>query len=70
MIVWRITGNEVGPNGNGANFFQTESAARAYAKEIDLLDQTGQVQLPERITVKNRKHLVAALIDAMGYGAS
>ena len=37
MIVWKITGNEIGPNGNGARFFakkkDAESALRDYRAE-------------------------------------
>jgi hypothetical protein len=69
MIVWKITGNEIGPNSNGARFFaqkrDAEKALREYrADKADKRQGDG----PDKIEVKDRDDLVRALHDAMGYG--
>jgi hypothetical protein len=68
MIVWKITGTEIGPNGNGARFFgnkrDAEKALREYrADKADKRQGDG----PDKIEVKDRDDLVRALHDAMGY---
>ena len=64
MIVWRITGNEVGPNGNGAAHFATKREADKARRECPGCEP------PERLAVKNRAELARALDEAMGYGAA
>jgi hypothetical protein len=34
MIVWKITGNEIGPDGNGARFFANKRGRRECAARI------------------------------------
>jgi hypothetical protein len=68
MIVWKITGKEIGPNGNGARSFahkrDAEKALREYrADKADKRQGDG----PDKIEVKDRDDLVRALHDAMGY---
>jgi hypothetical protein len=69
MIVWRITGKEIGPNGNGAYYFAKKKDAEKVLREHRAAhpdDGSG----PEKIEVTDRDELVNALHDAMGYGAS
>lgn len=71
MIIWRITGNEVGPNGNGAAHFATKAEALAAWRHYDPEDFSGtRPTLPEKIIVRTRAELATALDDAMGFGAS
>jgi hypothetical protein len=73
MIVWRITGNEVGPNGNGAAHFATKREADEARREYmsDRGNGCGNViDLPEKLVIRNRRELAYKLDDAMGYGCS
>jgi hypothetical protein len=72
MIVWRIRGNEIGPNGNGASHFATKREADDARREFNETRDKYQskAELPERIVVRSREELARALDDAMGYGAS
>jgi hypothetical protein len=73
MTVWRVTGNEIGPHGNGAMFFATKAEADEHRREYLTSDFDGKsstVDPPKKIAVRNRAELAAALNDAMGYGAS
>lgn len=75
MIVWRITGNEIGPNGNGAYYFATKKEAAEYIRDIDRSTEEGReyaasITRPEKLLILNREQLAEALNDAMGYGAS
>lgn len=75
MIVWRTTGNEIGPQSSGAAYYPTKEKAlkalrehRAWTKE-----QTGyadEVSAPTRIEVKNREDLCFWLNEATGFGGS
>jgi hypothetical protein len=69
MVIWRITGNEIGPDGNGASHYATREEAekrlQSYRKEGGKY-ATG----PIKLIVKNREQLAQLLDDAMGYGAS
>ncbi len=67
MVVWRLIGNEIGPDGNGAYYFATK--AEALKEQRNCLGDP-QPDGPDKIVVRNREELVAALHDAMGYGAS
>ena len=71
MVIWRIRGNEIGPNGNGAHYFTTKVVADRFLREFkkDYPD-SAYTDEPEKIVVRNREQLVDALHDAMGYGAS
>lgn len=72
MVVWRITGNEIGPNGNGAAHFATKAEAEQ-AKRAYESDEGGPGNLasgPFKIVVHNRQQLADMLDDAMGFGAS
>ena len=68
MIVWRIIGSEIGPDGNGAYYFakkaDAERARRGLIGDDPLPDP------PERIVVKTREQLASALNEAMGFGAT
>lgn len=74
MIVYKVIGNEIGPNGNGAFFAATKTEAEARVREwIAWNREAGnrEARPPiERIVIRNRDDLAAALNDAMGYGAS
>lgn len=65
MVVWRITGDEIGPNGNGAAYFPTKREAT-----IALRRYGPEGNGPEKIIIKGREALAAELNDAMGFGAS
>jgi hypothetical protein len=69
MIVWKITGNEIGPNANSARFFANKRDAEKALREYraDKADKR-QGEGPDKIEVKDRDDLVRALHDAMGYG--
>jgi hypothetical protein len=69
VIVWRVTGNEIGPHGNGAAHYATKAQARLLNHRIEENNPTAGTE-PERIVVNNREQLAEALDDAMGYGAS
>jgi hypothetical protein len=68
MIVWKITGNEIGPNGNGARFFAKKKDAESALRDhrADKADKR-QGEGPDKIEVKDRDELVRVLHDAMGY---
>jgi hypothetical protein len=72
MIIWRITGDEIGPHGNGAYFFATkaeaEKAKREFLSDPENRDKFGDG--PDKITILTRDQLANELNDAMGYGAS
>lgn len=73
MIVWRITGNEVGPGGNGAAHFTTKREADEARREYMSDEGNGcgnVIDAPKKLIIRNRKDLARALDDAMGYGAS
>ena len=71
MIVWRITGNEIGPNGNGAAHFSLKADAEARLREFNKeAHPDAHGDGPEKIEVKGREDLARALDDAMGYGVS
>jgi hypothetical protein len=56
MIVWRITGKEIGPNGNGAYYFAKKKEAEKVLREHRAAhpdDGSG----PEKIEVKDRDEL-------------
>jgi hypothetical protein len=72
MIVWRITGNEIGPNGNGAAHFATKAEAERAKKEYQS-DDGGAGNIaggPFRVVVRTRQQLADALDEAMGFGAT
>ena len=73
MIVWRIVGNEIGPNGNGAAHFATKAEADAARREYMSDEGNGcgnVIDPPEKVIVRNRRELAYKLDDAMGYGCS
>lgn len=71
MIVWRVIGNEIGPDGNGAAHFTTKAQALRRLRE-HRKDDPDRVRddEPEKIVVRSREQLVDILDDAMGYGCS
>lgn len=75
MVIWRITGNEIGPDGNAAAHFATRAAAdKALREHKEWRRDKGAsiegVAGPEKLVISNREQLAHALDDAMGYGAS
>jgi hypothetical protein len=77
MVIWRITGNEIGPNGNGAAHFATQKEALAALRDyrrphggMENEEAICESDGPFKLVVKNREQLAALLDDAMGYGAS
>jgi hypothetical protein len=67
MIVWKITGDAIGPDNSGASYFakkkDAEKALREYrADKGDKSRGDG----PEKIEIKDRDDLVRALHDALG----
>lgn len=73
MVVWKIQGNEIGPNGNGAAHFATKREADEARNEYmsDRGNGCGNViDPPEKLTIKNRRQLARALDAAMGHGCS
>jgi hypothetical protein len=71
VIVYRITGYEIGPNGNRAVYFATKrSAVRALWEYRRLIDDVTAGGGPERLEIKGRRALVDALNSAMKYGLS
>lgn len=82
MVIWRITGDEVGPDGNGAAHFETRSEAEDAIREYKRWRREAwaekqlegsppmHVEGPIKIIVRNRQDLVHELDSAMGYGAS
>lgn len=70
MLVWRIYGNEIGPNGNGAAHFTTKEEALTALQEFNSNNPNSCGSGPEKVSVESRKQLAAALNDAMGWGAS
>jgi len=71
MVIWRIDGNEIGPNGNGAYFFATKEQAEKVLREFrkSVGERTEGVG-PTKIVVRNREDLARELNDAMGYGCT
>jgi hypothetical protein len=74
MIVWRITGNVIGPNDCGAHYFAKKKDAekalreyRAWRRENGAHDDAVG---PEKIEIKDRYDLAEELNSAMGYGGS
>ncbi len=68
MIVWRIVGNEIGPNGNGAYYFAKKADADRARR--DCIGDEPIPEHPEKITIRTRDELAAALNDAMGFGCT
>lgn len=70
MLVWKITGDEIGPNGNGAHYFAKKSEAVRALADFHTTHPCRQGEGPFPVRVGNRREIVEALNDAMGYGAS
>lgn len=72
MIVWRVTGSNIGPDGNGAAHFPTKAEAVARLREYgaDSLAIPRAGHGPEKVIVNSRDDLARALDDAMGYGVT
>ena len=73
MVIWRITGTEIGPNGNGAAHFATKEEALYAKREYESDEGTSAGNIaggPDKIIVRNREQLAALLDDTMGYGVS
>jgi len=76
MVIWRVEGNEIGANGNGAAYFETKAEALKclrdhvrYCKENG--DEAGIITAdPVKMEIRNRSELCEALNDAMGFGCS
>ncbi len=75
MVIWRIEGDEIGPNGNGAAHYPTKAEAEVAIREYKSwrLDQYADDYSPlgpYKIVVKSREHLCSALNEAMGFGCT
>jgi hypothetical protein len=71
MIVWQLTGSEIGPNDCGAYYFATKREAEARHREwMEAHEGIYDPPTLERLVIKDREALAAALNDAMGYGGS
>lgn len=69
MIVWRVIGGEIGPDGNDAAHFATKAEAIKAAKEWRKLTGNPAPE-PERLSINSREELAEALNEAMGYGVT
>lgn len=71
MVIWRIEGNEIGPNGNGARYLPTKADAMAALREYrEDVEDRNEGSGPYKVTVKDRESLCEELNAAMGYGCS
>jgi hypothetical protein len=70
MIIWRITGNAIGPNDAGAYFFALKSDAEKELRGWRKANPGRGAEGPEKIEVKSREQLAELLNDAMGFGTS
>lgn len=71
MIVWRITGNDIGPNDCGAFYFATKAEATQALRDYNNAPGDHlKSEPPEKLVIVNREQLAAALNDAMGYGGA
>ena len=68
MIVWRITGNEIGPGGNGARYFAKKEDAAKALREHRAERGKDAGGGPVKVEVNDREQLVAALHDARATG--
>lgn len=68
MNVYRITGNEIGPDGNGAAHFPTWKEANKAAEEY--FRDTGNSVEIEQFRVTTQLQLANLLDETMGFGAS
>lgn len=74
MVIWRITGDSIGPNSCGAAHFVTKEEAEKNLREHKqwCRDQGRSFDGhgPEKIVIKNREDLAWHLDAVMGYGGS
>lgn len=74
MVIWRITGDEIGPEGCGAAHFATrseaEKAIRDYREWCRDNGKTPYVDGPTKLVISNRSELANALDQAMGFGGT
>ncbi len=70
MIVWRITGDSVGPNDCGAYYFETEFEALDYRQKLIDADPSNEIDMPDKIDIRTKAGLVYELNAAMGYGGA
>jgi hypothetical protein len=71
MVIWRIRGDEIGPNGNGAAYYPTKAAACIGLREYrEWSEDKSAGSEPEKITIRDRDDMIEALHDAMGYGTT
>lgn len=73
MVIWRITGESIGPDSCGAAHFATKEEAekalreyRSWRREEGL--GSGFETEPEKLVIKNRDDLAWHLDQAMGFG--
>ena len=69
-VVYRITGEEIGPDGNGAAHFEKQNEASRALREYRKLKGKDAGKGPEKLEVRGRDQLAAALDDAMKFGVS
>lgn len=74
MVIWKITGDEIGPDGNGAAHFATKEAAKKAIRDYcSWCKENGKEAYPtgpHKVVIRNREQLADALDAAMGYGCS
>ncbi len=69
-VVYRITGDGIGPDGNGAAHFEKQSEANKALREYRKTKGKDAGSGPEQLKISGRDELVAALDEAMGFGVS
>jgi hypothetical protein len=74
MVVWKLTGDEIGQNGTAALYCATKQQAlgllREYRQWCKEKGYQRDPQGPEKIVVRNREDLCMELNHATGYGST
>ena len=74
MVVWKLTGDEIGQNGTGALYCATKGEAlgllREYRQWCKQKGHQSDAKGPEKIVIRNREDLCMELNHATGYGST